>query len=273
MSKLAGPAADTPEPQPWPSLPTILACCVVAAVGVAIDAYFNAQQGYLSRAPDYDGVGYLVTAQGAYGLLHAHQLRPALHALNSNIAPLWISALALQQFIFGEGTWQMFTARFWAMAPLLTLVYWIVRNRGNRSMAIAAVGLTALLPIASAGVRASSWEFFTGQANYGSFWSLDDLRPDFFTIVMVLCSVVPLAERYRAPRLSTYAVSGAFAAAAVLAKPSTAPITLVAWAFALAVIWFWNRRRPGILRLTALAVVLVAVLISPWAVRDRKSVV
>jgi hypothetical protein len=134
-------------------------------------------------------------------------------------------------------------------------------------MAIAAVGLTALLPIASAGVRASSWEFFTGQAIYGEFWSLGDLRPDFFAIVMVLCCIVPLAERYRAPTLSTYLVSGAFAAAAVLAKPSTAPIVLVAWVLTLGVIWFWNRGRPGILRMTALAVIVMAVLITPWAVR------
>ncbi len=245
----------------------MLACCLAAAIAVAIDALFNAQEGYLSRAPDYDGVGYLVTAQGAYGALHSLHARTALHLLNSNIAPLWITALTIQQFIFGQGTWQFFTARFWAVAPLLTLVYWIVRNRSSRSMAIAAVGLTALLPIASAGVRASSWEFFTGQAIYGEFWSLDDLRPDFFAIVMALCCIVPLAERYRAPTLSTYLVSGAFAGAAVLAKPSTGPIVLVAWVLTLGVIWFWNRRRPGMARFNLLAVIVMTVLITPWAVR------
>ena len=34
----------------------MLACCAVAAAVVAVDAYFSAQEGYLSRAPDYDGV-------------------------------------------------------------------------------------------------------------------------------------------------------------------------------------------------------------------------
>jgi hypothetical protein len=267
LSAVARSATPTSELKQWPSLRTVLACCAAAAIAVAIDAVFHAQQGYISRSPDYDGVGYLVTAQGAYGALRSLHLRTALHLLNSNIAPLWITVLTIQQFIFGEGTWQFFTARFWGVAPLLTLVYWIVRNRSSRSMAIAAVGLTALLPIASAGVRASSWEFFTGQAIYGEFWSLGDLRPDFFAIVMVLCCIVPLAERYRAPTLSTYLVSGAFAAAAVLAKPSTAPIVLVAWVLTLGVIWFWNRGRPGILRMTALAVIVMAVLITPWAVR------
>lgn len=271
MSKPPSTITDTPEVRRWPGLWTVLACCAAAAVAVAVDAYFNGQQGYISRSPDYDGVGYLVTAQQAYGALHSLHLRTALHVLNSSISPLWISALTIQQFIFGQGTWQFFAARFWAVAPLLTLVYWIVRSRGNRSMAIAAVGLTALLPIASAGVRASSWEFFTGQAIYGEFWSLDDLRPDLFAIVMALCSIVPLAERYRAPRLSTYVVSGAFAAAAFLAKPSTGPIVLVAWLLTLGVVWFWNRRQPGILRLTALAVIVLGVLITPWAVRGGVS--
>jgi hypothetical protein len=251
----------------WPSLWTVLACLAVAAVVVALDGWFSAQEGYLSRAPDYDGVSYLGTSRAVYHLLLVHHFRTALSELNSSLAPLWIAALAFQQLILGDGTWQAFGVRFWAVAPLLTLVYWIVRNRGSRSLAVAAVGLTAILPVVSAAVRASSREFITGQAHYGELFSMEDLRPDFFAIVMVLCCIVPLAERYRAPTLSTYLVSGAFAGAAVLAKPSTGPLVLVAWGLTLAVIWFWNRGRPGILRMTALAGVVMAVLITPWAVR------
>lgn len=265
--KLAGSVAETSELAPWPSLRTVLACCVAAAVAVAIDSYFSAQEGYLSRAPDYDGVSYLGTARAVYHLLLSLHVRTALSELNRSIAPLWIAALAFQQLTFGDGTWQAFTAKFWAMAPLLTMTYWIVRARAHRSLAIAAVGLTALLPLASAAIRASSWEFITGQANYGMFWGLDDPRPDFFAIVLVLGSIVPLAEHYRAPRRSTYVVSAAFAAAAVLAKPSTAPLGLLAWGLTLGVIWLRNRGRPGITGLTALAIGAVTVLLVPWAVR------
>jgi hypothetical protein len=263
--------AETPELPRWPGLRTVLGCCVLAAVAVALDAYFSAQEGLLSRAPDYDGVSYLLTARSALHLLRALHLRTGLGELNGSIAPLWISAVAFQQFIFGDGQWQAFTARFWAMAPLLTLVYWIVRARGHRSLAITAVSLTALLPVASASVRASSWEFVTGQLNQGGDWGLEDLRPDFFAIVLVLCSIVPLAEHYRAPRRSTYLVSAAFAAAAVLAKPSTAPVGLVAWGLTLGVIWVWNRGQPGIVRWNALAVGLLAVLLSPWALKGGVS--
>lgn len=245
----------------------MLGCSAAAAVAVAVDAYFSAQEGYLSRAPDYDGVSYLGTALSVYHVILSLHLRTALSILNSSLAPLWIAALAFQQLIFGTGTWQAFTARFWAVAPLLVLVYWIVRNRGNRTLGIAAVGLTAVLPVASAAVRASSLEFISGQANYGEIWSLEDLRPDFFAIVMVLCSIVPLAEHHRAPRRSTYVVSAVFAAAAVLAKPSTAPISLLAWALALGAVWFWNRRQHGIFWLSALGAGVCTLLLIPWGVR------
>ena len=36
-----------------------------------------------------------------------------------------------------------------------------------------------VLPLVSAGVRSSSWEFISGQANFNDNWGLDDLRPDF----------------------------------------------------------------------------------------------
>jgi hypothetical protein len=245
----------------------VLGCSAVAAAVVALDAWFSAQEGYLSRAPDYDGVSYLGTARSVAHLLVGLHPRAALSELNSSLAPLWIAAMAFQQLILGDGTWQAFTARFWAVAPLLLLVYWIVRARSTRSMAMAAVGLTAVLPMVSAAVRASSLEFLTGQANYGELWSLEDLRPDFFSIVMVLCSIVPLAEHHRAPRRSTYVVSALFAAAAVLAKPSTAPLSLLAWGLALVVVWFWNRKQPSALRRASLGLIVLAVLLGPWAVR------
>ena len=237
----------------------------MAAAALVADAWFSAQQGYLARPPDYDGVGYLAFAQAPYHLLLGLHLKTALHALN-NVAPLWTAVLTVHYLVLGDGVWQAFAARFWPIALLLVLVYWIVRNRAPRTLAIAAVGITAVLPIVSAGVRSSSWEFFSGQANYNDNWGLDDLRPDFFAAVLVLWSVALLVEHNRSPRRSNYLISAAFAATAVLMKPSTGPVALVAWGAALAATWWWNRRMPGAGRMTALAVALLALLLAPWAV-------
>jgi hypothetical protein len=248
-----------------PSLRAILLCCVVAAVALAADLWFSAQEGYLARPPDYDGVGYLFYAQAPYHLIAGLHLKTALHALN-NVAPGWTAVLTAHYLVLGDGTWQAFAARFWPIALLLVLVYWIVRRRANRTLAIAAVALTALLPLVSAGVRSSSWEFLSGQANYNDNWGLDDLRPDFLAVVLVLWAVALLAELADSPRWPSYLLSAAFAAAAVLMKPSTGPVALVTWFAALAVIWFWNRRTPGVGRTTALAVGFLALLLLPWAV-------
>ncbi len=231
---------------------------------VAADAWFSARQGYLARPPDYDGVGYLSFAQAPYHLLLGGHLKTALHGLE-NVAPLWTAVLTVHYLVVGDGVWQAFAARFWPIALLLVLVYWIVRNRSPRTLAIAATGLTAVLPMVTAGVRSSSWEFFSGQANYNDDWGLDDLRPDFLAAVLVLWSVAALVEHNESPRRSNYLLSAAFAATAVLMKPSTGPVALVAWAAALAAMWWWNRRAPGAGRLTALAVGLLAVLLAPWA--------
>src|ERR1700694_906532 len=136
-STLDRSVTETADVSRWPSLQAMLACCAAAAVAVAVDALYSAQEGYLSRAPEYDWVSYLGTALSVVRVVFFLHLRTALSELNTSLAPLWIAALAFQQLIFGEGTWQAFTARFWAVAPLLVLVYWIVRARSNRSLAIA----------------------------------------------------------------------------------------------------------------------------------------
>lgn len=248
----------------WPGIQVILGCSSVAAIAVAVDTYFSAQEGYLSRPPDYEGIGYMQFARIAYLLLRHLHVKRALTELNS-IAPLWTYLQTLQYFIVGDGTWQAFTVRFWPVALLLILVYWIVRARATREMAAAAVAITALLPMISAGVRSSSWEFLSGWANYPENWGLDDLRPDFLATVLILWSIASLAEHHRAPRRSAYLMSAAFAAAAVVTKPSTAPFALAAWALALGLIWLW-RRGAATLRLTALAVSFLVILLIPWAI-------
>lgn len=238
----------------------------MAAVAVALDAYFSSQEGYLSRPPDYDGVSYLVSARTSLLLLRELHARVGLHNLLTGISPLWVSVLTGQQLVLGDGTWQAFSARFWGVALLLVLVYWIVMRRASRTLAIAAVGLTALLPLVSAGVRASSLEFFTGQSNYYEHWFLDDVRPDLLTYALVFWSVALLAEHINAPRRSVYLISAGFAAAAVLSKTSTTPIVLATWAAALGVNWLWNRRTWEITRMSLLAAIFLALLLVPWAV-------
>lgn len=243
----------------------MLGCSFVAALTVAIDAYFSAQDGYLSRSPDYDGVGYMEFAKTVYQLILGFHPHSALvHLLT--IAPGWTAALTFQYLIFGAGSWQAFTVRFWPVALLLVLVYWIVRRRAHRSLAIAATALTALLPVISAGVRSSSLEFLSGQANYYENWGLDDLRPDLLAVVLILWAVAILAEHHDAPTRQVFLASSVFAAAAILVKPSTSPLLVLVWVGVLATIWFLNRRRTGTTRNTTLAALLFAVLLAPWAV-------
>ncbi len=249
----------------WPSRWAVLACSAAAAAVVGIDAYFSAQDGYLSRPPEYDGAGYMLFARSTYALLGGLHLHTAYHQLITALTPGWTALLALQYFLFGAGPWQAFTARFWAVALLLLLVYWIVRRRAPLSLAIAATVLTALVPMISAGVRSSSLEFLTGNANYLESWYLDDLRPDLFAIALILWSVAILAEHSDAPKRSSYLISAAFAAAAVLVKPSTSPLLMLAWAGTVVTTWFLNRHRAGAFRHAALGAALFAVLLAPWA--------
>jgi hypothetical protein len=251
----------------WPSLQTVVGGGAVAAIVVAIDAYFSAQAGDLAQPPNYEGVGYMQFARTAFFLLRDMQLRQALHEINS-IAPLWTLLQTFQYLVLGDGTWQVFAVRFWPVALLLILVYWVVRARATRAAAIAAMALTAVSPMVSVGVRASSWELLTGHSDYGESWGLDDLGPDFLAGVLVLWSVASLAEGSRSPRRSTFIVSAAFAAAAVLTKPSTAPFALAAWGVALSLMWLW---RPGVrsVRMVALGMAVLLVLLAPWGILGR----
>src|SRR5437868_5119329 len=140
----------------WPSPWSVLASGIGASAVVAVDGYFSAQEGYLSRPAYYDGAGYMLFARSAYELLAGLHLHSAFDQLIRALTPGWTALLALQYFVFGPGLWQAFTARFWAVALLLLLVYWIVRRRSSRSLAVAATVLTALLPMISAAVRSSS---------------------------------------------------------------------------------------------------------------------
>src|ERR1700682_3557920 len=84
----------------WPDLRAIVGCCLLAAPVVAIDGYFSAQEGYLSRPADYDGAGYMVFARTVYQLLHGFHLHSALVHLMT-IAPGWTAALAFQYLVLG----------------------------------------------------------------------------------------------------------------------------------------------------------------------------
>ena len=258
------PAGASPQVHRWPGLQTILGASVVAALVVGIDTYFSAEEGYLSQPPNYEGVGYLQFARSASLLLRHLHFKTALAEMNS-IAPLWTYLQTIQYLVLGDGTWQAFTVRFWPVALLLVLVYWIVRARGTRAMAIAALVLTAVMPMVSASVRASSWELLSGQANYPQDWGLDDLRPDFLAAVLVLWSIAAVVENHRAPRRAAYVVSTVFAAAAVLTKPSTAPAALAAWGLALGLLWLW-RRDMRTLRLSVLAGIVLVILLIPWGI-------
>ena len=114
----------------------------IATVVVAIDTYFSAQAGYLAQPPNYEGVGYMQFARTAFFLLRNMHLDAALHEINS-IAPLWTLLQTLQYLVLGDGTWQVFAVRFWPVALLLILVYWVVRARATRAAASTRVAISA----------------------------------------------------------------------------------------------------------------------------------
>jgi len=262
----AGSSTTTGERdiQRWPTVQMVVGGGAVAAVVVAIDTYFSAQAGYLAQPPNYEGVGYMQFARTAFFLLRNMHPDAALHEINS-IAPLWTLLQTLHYLVLGDGTWQVFAVRFWPVALLLVLVGWIVRTRATPAAAGAAMALTAVSPMVSAGVRAASWELITGRTDYAESWGLDDLRPDFLAGVLVIWSVAALAEGSRSPRRSTFIVSAAFAAAAVVTKPSTAPFALSAWGLALALMWVWRPRMESVRRV-ALAAAVLLVLLAPWGI-------
>lgn len=244
----------------------VVLSCAGAAVTVAGDAYFSAQQGYLARPMDYDGVSYVSSAHAVVLVIRSLHLRTALHDIANAVSPLWVGLLTAQQLVLGTGALQAFLARFWAVGFLLLLVYWIVSRRSNARLGAAAAVVTALLPLVSPAVRASFVELVTGQANYVEHGYLDDLRPDLLTVVFVLWSVAALVEHSDAPRRSGYVASALFAAAAVLSKSSTAPVVLVAWGAALGFTWFATRRSSQVTRESLLGIALFVAVLLPWAV-------
>ena len=249
----------------WPGVRPVLACGAAAAAVVGLDALFSATEGYLARPPYYDGAGYMLFGRTEYELIRGLHLNTVYHLLVNAITPGWNTVLALQYLVLGAGAWQAFAVRFWPVALLLLLVFWIVSRRAPRSLAIVATVLTALVPVISAGVRSSSLEFLSGYSNYLENWYLEDLRPDLLAMALILWSVAILAEHSAAPTRATYIASAVFAALAVLIKPSTSPLLLLVWAGALTVVWFVNRRRAGATRAAALAAGLLALLLAPWA--------
>jgi hypothetical protein len=241
---------------------------LTAAIAVGLDAVYSFREGYLSRAPDYDGIGYMVRAGGAYRMLLGLHPHGALTDI-LQIAPGWNAALTLQYLLLGVGAWQAFLVRFWAVALLVVLVYWMVRTRAPAPIAVVAAVTTALLPMVSAGVRSSSWEFFSSQANYYENFGLDDLRPDILAIALLLWSLAIIAEHVDSPRRSTFVVSGVFLAGAVLVKPSTSPLLLFLWAGTAGASWLWNGRRHSVLVDAAVGAAVGVVLLLPWATLGR----
>jgi hypothetical protein len=229
---------------------------------------YSAQHGYLARPPDYDGVGYLYFAEAPYHLLLGLHLKQAAIRLD-DITPLWTALLTAHYLALGQGVWQAFAARFWAVALLLVLVWWVVRRRAPWPLAAAAVVLTVLLPMVSAGVRSASWELASGLANYNEDWGLDDLRPDLLVAVLVLWSAALVVEGESTPARWRYLRSAVFAAAAVLVKPSTAPVSLAAWGVALALGWLAARRDPERMRSSLYAIALFVLVVLPWATVGR----
>jgi hypothetical protein len=235
--------------------------------------------GLLSYPPYYDGISYVIDAKSV--LYHFWQsgidLRfVARNAGNFVRAPFWEALIMVCFLLLGEGEWQAYAVRFWAIFLLLLLIFYVIGRRGNRQVTWVAVGFTMLLPTVSVSLRATLmnspidlWNSPMGSGltpNPGLQWYLADLRPDLLFAVLLLWAVVPLIEAVHRLDRGKLIISGTAAGLAVLVKASMSPELLLAFFLTMVYVLAANRHQ---LRSTVFTCVWsllpLALLVTPWA--------
>jgi len=232
--------------QSWPTVKEVAAVLLLAALLTTVDIHFSQQLGLLAYPPPYDGITYMLGAKSTFyrlaqGGLHSNAWVDLL--AGNNKATLWQALMLFSFRSLGEGEWQAYSVRFWPTFLLLLLLLWVVRRRGGSRMGWVAVVFTAVLPTISVGLRSSAFEYFSGGVPIRFAWYVADPRPDLLFAVLLLWTVVPLVEHVHSPDRRTWLVSGAAAGLAVLTKPSTAPVLLLASGLVIAYVLVVNRRR------------------------------
>jgi hypothetical protein len=267
----------------YPPIGELILAAALALVATAAEICFSTRMGLLTYPPYYDGISYVVDAKSVF--YHLGQLgfdRASLQFLarkNLVMAPLWEILIVVGFLLLGEGEWQAYAVRFWAIFLILLLVFYAMgKHRHDYRVRWLAVAFTTLLPTISVGLRASLmdssidlWNSSTASAtlrpNAGLHWYLADLRPDLLFAVLLLWTIVPLIESVHTLDRRIWLVSGTFAGLAVLVKASMSPALLLAWAITIAYVLTANRHQLRSTVSTGLWTVLpLAVLVAPWAV-------
>src|SRR5207249_1823307 len=116
----------------------------------------------------------------------------AFHDLITAVSPLWVSVVTAQQLALGSGAWQAFSARLWAVALLLVLVYWVVSRRQTPLLGAVAVALTGLLPLVSPAVLAV-WAAALALAWWWNGRSRDATRNTLLAALLLVVLLAPWA--------------------------------------------------------------------------------
>jgi hypothetical protein len=183
------------------------------------------------------------------------------------IAGLWSAFLVLTFAIAGVGEVQSFFGWFWYLFFFLLIVVWIARVTGGRKIAVLLAVCTALLPLCSPMLSLAI------HYQLGLDWldvmeaNLADSRPDPLAHVFMLWAVVPLLLHGRNARAVTFVVTAIAAAASVLIKGTTAPLTVGCWGLAmLYVAWLQRDRSRQVIKLAAWGGLTFLILLMPWMV-------
>lgn len=250
----------------WPGRSDWLSAFTIALLVFALEAYVATAIGR-THSLAYDGLGYAAQARVQYyqiGNLFYHPVQ-YLNGFLHSIAGLWSAFLVLTFAVAGVGEEQAYLSWFWPVFFLLALVTWLARSVADRTIAVLLAVCTALLPLCSpmlalaVGYRLGFDWLDVMAAN------LADCRPDPMAHVFMLWAVVPLLLHGRDARLSTFVVTAAAAAASVLTKGTTAPLTIGCWGLAaLYVCWLQRDRLRQVTAWTVVGGLVLVLLLLPW---------
>jgi hypothetical protein len=218
----------------WPGSFDWLAGFTIAVAAFALEAYIAIAIGQAQNL-SFDGLAYANHARIQYyrfAMFWPNPFRP-LFGFYSDIAGLWSGFIVLTYVLVGVGETQAYFSGFWPTFALVVLVIWVARVYGGRTIAILLGAATALLPFNSPSISmAIAW--FLGSDSSALMRSvMADLRPDRLAHIFMLWSVLPLLLHGQAARWSTFAITGLAAAASVLTKGTTAPLTVGCWGLAI----------------------------------------
>ena len=288
-----GAAETAPKPtarRSWRVLWWLVPLVLLAATITANDLLLSARLGLLANPILSDGLSYLVLLELASTdmegvilpetgprVLSGEVVSPITSPLFTYLpvlrlfrehSPGWAILITVSYQLFGNGEWQAHTVKFWAVALLLSVMFFMVRRYSDTWFAWTAVLFTSVLPVVSTSVRSATYEFFISKrVDFGVEWFLGDLRPDFSFSAALLFTVFAFFEwRARPNRWTALLLGCAFGIAALL-KVTVISALLLALAALTAYAWLVRRSRPlpTVRQFVAPALVGSAFLI-PWIV-------